>query len=174
VWRPGDARETVAAWRSALERADGPSVLALTRQAVPILDCDDMEKRAARGAYVAVPESGGAPELVIAASGSELHLAVEAAGRLAAEGRAVRVVSVPCQELFADQPESYRREVLPAGAPRLLVEAGVEQGVATLMREGDRFHGMKGFGASASYQKLAEHFGFTTDAVVASARELLA
>jgi len=114
------------------------------------------------GGYVAVAESDPARlELVIAGSGSETALAVEAAAALNAEGRSVRAVSLPSLEVFASQSEAYRESVLPASVPRLVVEAGVELGVARLLRPGDRFHGMHGFGASAPYGVIAEHFGFT-------------
>jgi transketolase len=96
------------------------------------------------------------------------------ARRLAGEGRRVRAVSLPCLEWFRSQSEEYQRQVLPDGAPRLLVEAGVELGLAPLLRAGDRFHGMRGFGTSAPYKVLAEHFGFTPDAVEKLAREMLA
>jgi transketolase len=174
VWRPADARETVAAWLQALERNSGPVALALTRQSVPVLDVEGVEQQARRGGYVAFREPGEpGPELVLVGSGSEAHLAVEVARRLAGEGRRTRAVSLPCLEWFRSQSEDYQRQVLPDGAPRLVVEAGVELGLAPLLRPGDRFHGMSGFGASAPYGVLAEHFGFTPDAVAKLAREML-
>jgi len=172
VWRPADARETVAAWRSALTRNDGPVALALTRQNVPSIEIDGVEDKARRGGYVAF-ECVGAPELVIVATGSEVSLAIDAARTLNQEGRRVRAVSLPCLEVFEAQAESYQAAVL-GEAKRLCVEAGVPQGLASVMRPGDRFHGMRRFGASASYQKLAEHFQFTSEAVTTMARELLA
>ncbi len=171
VWRPADARETAVAWSAALRRDDGPIALVLTRQGVPTLE-GEVEAGAARGGWVALPESGGEPELVIVATGSEVGPSVETATVLAGEGRRVRVVSVPCLERFGAQDAAWRDSVLGT-APRLLVEAGVEQGLSMLQRPGDRFHGMRGFGASAPYKDLAEHFGFTAGAVTAAARELL-
>jgi transketolase len=171
VWRPADARETSAAWRAALVRKDGPVAFALSRQNLDTLVGDAIEQKAARGGYVLV-NSDGAPELVIIATGSEVGLAVGAAQALAAEGRKVRVVSVPCLERFSAQDEAYQAQVLGT-AKRLCVEAGVPQGLQPFMRPGDRFHGMHGFGASAGFKALAKHFGFTVEAVTEAARTLL-
>ncbi len=174
LWRPGDARETAAAWGATLRRSDGPTALALTRQAVPVLEGDAVEQKALRGGYVVEPERDPAAlELILVGSGSETALVVEAARALNAEDRSVRAVSMPCQQLFLEQDGAYRDSVLPENAPRLVVEAGVEQGVALLLRAGDRFHGMQGFGASGNYKDLATHFGFTAAAVLESARAML-
>jgi transketolase len=173
VWRPADARETAVAWRATLEREEGPTAFALTRQGVPILEGEGVEEGARRGGYVALRESGGAaPELVIVGTGSETQLAIEAAQTLNAEGRRVRAVSLPCLEVFDEQDADYRADVL-GDAPRLVVEAGVALGLGTLLRAGDRFHGLDRFGASAPYPDLAEHFGFTTARVTQLAREML-
>ncbi len=172
VWRPADARETVAAWGSALRREDAPTVLALTRQTVPVLEALGVEQKAQRGAYVLEPGSA-APELVLVATGSEVHLGMQAARLLEAEGRRVRVVSAPSLCVFEQQDESYRIDVLPEDVPRLVLEAGVEMGVSSLLRPGDRFVGMVGFGASAPPADLAGHFGLTPERVVEVAREIL-
>jgi transketolase len=174
VWRPADARETTAAWRLALERDDGPTALLLTRQGVPVLEADGVETGAARGGYVLRPESEGSPALVLVGSGSEVSPLLEAARRLEAEGRAVRVVSMPNLGLFQSQGADYRERVLPATARRLVVEATVALGASPLIRPGDRFHGMDRFGASAPYATLAEEFGFTAERIAEIARELLA
>src|SRR5262249_50831724 len=109
VWRPADARETVAAWDAAPRRATGPTALVLSRPALPVLEVDRVEERAARGGWVVLPEpAGAAPELVFVATGAELHPALEASRALAGEGRRVRVVSVPCIEVFEAQDASYR------------------------------------------------------------------
>jgi transketolase len=171
VWRPADARETRVAWEAALRREEGPVALVLTRQGVPGLELESLEEGAARGGYVACQQRKGAPELVIVATGSEVAPAVEAASAL--DERRIRVVSVPCLERFLEQDAAYRDEVLSPDAPRLVVEAGVELGLAQLLRPGDRFHGMRGFGASAPWQDLAEHFGFTGSTLAGLARELL-
>jgi transketolase len=174
VWRPGDARETVAAWNDALLRDDGPTAFILTRQSVPILDGEDMERRSERGGYVVIPEAGeGGPELVIVGTGSEVQLAVAAVRTLNDEGRRVRAVSLPCAEIFGRQEDAYRESVLPAGVPRLVVEAGVELGLAFLLQPGDRFLGMDRFGASAPYKDLARTFGFTPERVIEVAHEML-
>jgi transketolase len=174
LWRPADARETAAAWAAVLERDEGPTALALTRQPVPVLEGEDVERRARYGGYVLVPEAGSKePELVIVATGSEVTLGVEAVETLRAEGRRVRLVSLPSLAVFQGQEESYREAVLPEGSPRLVVEAGVELGLAPILRTGDRFLGMTGFGVSAPGRDLAQHFGFTVERVVEAARELL-
>jgi transketolase len=174
VWRPADARETVVAWESALRRKDGPTALLLSRQNLPVLEQNDVEEAAARGGYVVLRETGAAPpELVIAASGSELSIALAAATALAANGKRVRAVSLPCLERFAAQDVAYQESVLCSAAPRLVVEAGVALGVGSLLRAGDRFIGMTGFGASAPYQALAKEFGFSAENVERVAREML-
>jgi transketolase len=172
VWRPGDARETVAAWTEALERERGPLALVLTRQSVPVLEGEAIETKARRGAYVLHGEAGD-PELVLVGTGSEIHIALEAGRCLEQEGRRIRVVSVPCLEEFLAQPEDYRTRVLPDSPPRLVVEAGTELGLSQLLRPGDHFHGMTTFGASAPYQDLATEFGFTATNLLQIAHDLL-
>jgi transketolase len=174
IWRPGDAREVVASWRMALEREGGPLALILTRQALPVLAAEGVEEKTVRGGYVLHAESGdGVPELVIVGSGSEIHIALAAGRALADEGRRVRVVSMPCLEQFLAEPEDYRRSVLPRDVARLVVEAGVEMGMAQLLRDGDRFHGLSCFGASAPFADLAVEFGFTAENILGIAREML-
>ena len=174
VWRPADARETVAAWNAALHRehgSDGAGALAPEPARARPGRRRGRALRAAAGSRCA--KSAGKPELVIAATGSELSTALEAARALAAEGRRVRVASLPCLELFAAQDAAYRESVLPADVPRLVVEAGVAAGVAALVRSGDRTVTMSGFGASAPFKELAVHFGFTGENVARVAREML-
>ena len=173
VWRPADARETVAAWRSALEPEAGPTALLLTRQGLPVLEADGVEANAARGGYVLQPESGGSPDLVLVGSGSEVSPLLEVARRLEADGRSVRVVSMPNLGRFLAQDADYREGVLPERARRLVVEASVSLGASQLIRPGDRFHGMDRFGVSAPYATLAEEFGFTPERIVEIAREVL-
>jgi transketolase len=171
VWRPADGRETVAAWRSALLRTGGPTALALTRQNLEPLEGADIEQKARRGGYVVI-EGADKPELVIVATGSEVSISIEAAKKLNGEGRKVRVVSLPSLEVFFEQDEAYQKSVL-GEARRLVVEAGVMYGLAPVIRPGDHFHGMRGFGASANYKKLAERFRFTGADVTQMARDLL-
>jgi transketolase len=174
VWRPADARETVVAWDAALRRNDGPTALLLSRQNLPVLEQDGVEEQAQHGGWVVAREAGAAPpELVFAATGSELPLALAAASALAADGRRVRVVSLPCLERFASQDAAYQESVLPAAVPRVLVEAGVSLGLGSWLRATDRFVGMTGFGASAPYQVLATEFGFSAENVSRVAREML-
>ncbi len=166
--RPADARETAAAWRAALERTDGPTALALTRQGLPVLT--ETAGRAAdgvlRGGYVLSEPDGGAPEGILVATGSEVSLAVESARLLAAKGRRVRVVSLPSWDRFDAQPEGYRNSVLPPSVPhRLAIEAGSPLGWHKYVGERGAVHGMEGFGASAPWKDLAKHFGFTAQAV---------
>ena len=166
--RPADAKETVGAWRVALEREDGPVALALTRQKVPTL-AETTADGVSRGAYVLweSDDANGLPDVVLLATGSEVHVALEAAQRLAEQGTSARVVSMPCWELFEAQPQDYRDEVLPPEAKaRLSVEAGVALGWHRWVGdEGDSLS-IERFGASAPGATVLEHLGFTADAVV--------
>lgn len=174
TWRPADATETGYAWVEMLKRTDGPSCIFTTRQNLPIL----AEARAdglARGGYVLF-ENAAAPELVFIASGSEVPLALEAAKTLAGEGKLVRVVSVPCLELFLRQNEGYRDQVIPPSCKRrVIVEAGVRFGWDRLVVDPEftRFMTMENYGASGPYKTLAAHFGFTPEKVLSVAREVL-
>jgi len=175
VIRPADANETVAAWRVALERRDGPTALALTRQKVAILPEThrDPAETVARGAYVLV-DSSGIPDVLLIASGSEVHLALEARDLLAQDGVAVRVVSIPSWELFDAQPASYQETVLPPQvSARLAIEAGVSQGWRKYVGPAGDVLALNHFGASAPYKALMENFGFTAEAVVERVRALL-
>ena len=173
--RPGDANETAVAWKVAIEREGGPVALALSRQKLPTLDRSEVAPAAGleKGAYT-LWESGP-PDVILIASGSEVSLALDAGRKLAAEnGTAVRVVSMPCWELFEAQPESYRDEVLPPSVKaRLSVEAGVSFGWERWVGpEGDSV-AVDRFGASAPAGTIFEHLGFTVDNVVARAAALL-
>ena len=177
VLRPGDANETAAAWRVALERREGPTALALTRQKLPILT-EALELAASgvrRGGYVLTGGERADADLILIATGSELHVAVEAGRRLSAEGIVSRVVSLPSWELFAAQDPSYRDEVLPPeiGA-RVAIEAGVPLGWERWVGTRGAVIGIDRFGASAPAADLAEPYGMTVDNVVARARALLA
>ena len=173
VFRPADAVETAEAWACALAAEQTPSVLCLTRQAVQPLPRDEQAAAGVRqGAYVVVePEEGR--DVTLIATGSEVEIALAAACELAAQGIRAAVVSAPCFELFAGQPQHYRRQVL-GSAPRVGVEAAVEGGWGRWLGEDGRFIGMTGFGASAPAPVLYEKFGITAASVVAAARELLA
>nr|WP_255548999.1 transketolase [Corynebacterium sp. TAE3-ERU30] len=174
--RPADANETAAAWKAALEYRKGPKGLALTRQNIPVLEGtkDKAIEGVARGGYVLVQESAETPDVILMATGSEVHLAVEAAQRLEAEGTATRVVSMPCMDWFAEQDQDYIDEVLPpAVTARVSVEAGVAMPWYQWLGSQGEAVSLEHFGASAPYEKLFEEFGITTDAVVAAAKKSL-
>ncbi len=168
VIRPADAYETYYAWRVALDRREGPTALILTRQAVPTLD-PERTKGVLQGGYVLSDVEN--PQAVLLATGSEVHLALRAQGLLREEGVHVRVVSLPCVELFEAQPEAYRRAVLPPGLPVVAVEAGASWGWD---RYADRVVGLDRFGASAPYPEVYESLGFTPDRVAEAVKAVLA
>jgi len=175
VLRPADACETAAAWRTALEHRTGPSALILTRQGLPILPATVERAREGvpRGGYV-LADSAGEPAVILLATGSEVSLVMAAHERLAAEGVASRVVSLPSWELFARQSPEYRRSVLPPTVrKRLAVEAANPLGWHRWVGDEGEVLAQEGFGESAPASALAEHFGFTVDNVVARVRALL-
>ncbi len=179
VLRPADAVETAEAWEIALTQTDRPSVLALTRQGVPTLRTTHRPRNLSQqGAYV-LADAEGKRQAILMASGSEVSVAMAAREALQAEGIGTRVVSVPSMELFAAQDEAYRRKVLPGGAVRVAIEAGVRQGWDRwLMGERGKeakagFVGMDSFGASAPADELFRHFGITPERTADLVRELL-
>ena len=176
VLRPADANETAAAWKVALERRNGPTLLALTRQGVPVIaDQDRVREGVPRGAYVLDDAPAGSPDIVLIATGSEVSLAREAASTLAAEGIAARVVSMPSWELFADQPQSYRDQVLPPDVTaRLAIEAGTSMGWERYVGDAGEVLGIDRFGASAPGKVMMERYGFTAEAVVERASAMVA
>jgi transketolase len=176
VVRPADANETAVAWKVAISRRSGPTVLALTRQNVPTLDrslyapADGLE----RGAYVLADLGEGDPELVLMASGSEVRLVVEAGLRLAAEAVSLRLVSFPSWELFASQSMEYRESVLPSYIKnRLAVEAGVTLGWERWVGGHGLVVGIDCYGASAPYQTIYRELGLTVEAIAEKALALL-
>lgn len=165
VFRPADATETLECWALALASAKTPSILALTRQALPHLrTAYGEENKSAYGAYI-VREVKDATAVLIG-TGSEVHLCVEAAKQLEAKGIAAQVVSMPSWELFARQPASYREQVIPRAAFKVAVEAAIGFGWERIIGENGVFIGMPGFGASAPAEQLFAHFGITTEAIV--------
>ncbi|MEP3891662.1 MAG: transketolase [Hellea sp.] len=172
VFRPADAIETAECWELSIERTSGPSLHALTRQGLPAVRSSADKNMCARGGYV-LKAGEGADDIVLMASGSEVHLAVEAHKELSAQGISARVVSVPCMDLFLDQDEKYIRSVTGKDLPKIAIEAGIRQGWDGLIGRTGGFVGMNSFGASAPGAALFEHFGITTDAVVATAKEML-
>jgi len=173
VLRPCDAVESVECWQLALEARNRPSVLAFTRQNLPQLrKTYEADNLCARGAYeIAAPD--GTADVSIFASGSEVSLAVEAAKLLAERGVPARVVSVPCFELFLEQPEAVRRAVVGEARVRIGVEAGLRQGWDAIIGSDAAFVGMSSFGASAPYLELYKKFGITADKVAAVALKKL-
>jgi transketolase len=166
VFRPADAVETAECWQLALERTDGPSVLALTRQTLPQVrrGTEDGVNRSAVGAYELSPADGKA-RATIFASGSEVEIALDAQRLLKEQSFAVRVVSVPSLDLFLAQPENVRSRVIGDAPLKVAVEAAVRFGWDALIGPDGIFVGMRGFGASAPYKDLYRHFGITAEAV---------
>jgi transketolase len=175
VLRPADGNETAFAWRVALERTAGPTALLLSRQGLPVLEGVRLNGAdgVARGAYVLYEAPGGQPAVVLVATGGEVSLATDAAAELATRGIETRVVSMPSWELFAEQPESYRRQVLPPSIPRLAVEAGVTLGWRDVVGDNGAVIGIDRFGASAPGAEVAERLGLTVEALVKKAVELV-
>jgi transketolase len=171
VFRPADGVETAECWELALGAKATPSILALSRQAVPNLRTNNAENLCAKGAYV-LKSPDGRRDVTLLATGSEVGLAVEAASTLAKEGIIAAVVSMPSFELFRAQPESYQMEVL-GHAPRVAIEAGVAQCWYEWLRKSDMFIGLSSFGASAPAAKLFEHFGMTVAHVAEAARRAI-
>ncbi|WP_435310691.1 transketolase [Primorskyibacter sedentarius] len=171
VFRPSGAVETAEAWQIAMERRDGPSLLALSKQPAAQVRLNVAENLTRRGAYV-LGDRNAARDLTLIATGTEVGLAVEAQQRLAQMGHHAAVVSMPCWELFAEQEERYQRQVL-GKAPRIAIEAAMRFGWDRWLRPGDRFIGMDGFGASASAEVLYDHFGLSVSNIVKIARSLL-
>ena len=173
VIRPADANETVGAWALALERTDGPTALVLTRQNLPIYEETVVGKGIERGGYIIERESGGEPDVLIIATGSEVSLARDAAKLARDRGIRARVVSMPCREIFDEQPADYRASVLPRSVKRrIVIEAASPFGWGEIVGDEGRVIGMRGFGASAPLKDLAPHFGFTPEAVLGVIEEL--
>jgi len=187
IVRPADANETVVAWRTVLENTDRPAGLALSRQKLPVFDrsagpeqvrsgegCASAEGTA-RGGYVLAEAPGGDPAVILIATGSEVQIALAAREQLARDGINARVVSMPCVEWFTAQDASYQEEVLPSRVrARVSVEAGIALGWRAFVGDAGECVSLEHFGASASYQDLYQHFGFTAEKVAAAARSSLA
>lgn len=174
VVRPADAAETAVAWELALTRTDGPVALCLTRQGVPTLDRTQLgaAEGARQGGYV-LAEASSAPQVVLVATGSEVETALSARERLEQDGIAARVVSLPCWEVFMAQSAEYKAQVLPAGVPRVSVEAGTTFGWQAIVGLDGATVGIDRFGASAPGAVVARELGITPEAVVAAAQRVL-
>jgi len=174
TWRPCDAVESAIAWKLAIQRESGPTALIFSRQTLPAQIADSAQvQHAHRGGYVLVQEEGTLDAIVIA-TGSEVALAVEAAERLKTAGRGVRVVSMPCTELFDAQEAGYRETVLPSDVlARVAVEAGHRDFWHKYVGLDGRVVGMDSFGESAPASALFQHFGLTADYVVAAIEDVI-
>ena len=176
VIRPCDANEAAHAWKAALAQRNRPTALILTRQNLPTLDrtqCSSAEN-VSQGGYVLADAKNGKPEILLLASGSEVSLALEAYQKLTADGIQARVVSMPSFELFEEQSREYRDQVLPPQVTaRVAVEAGIRQGWDRYLGSTGAFVGMDSFGVSAPFSKIYQEFGFTTENVVAQAKQQL-
>ncbi|MUI64872.1 transketolase [Aliivibrio fischeri] len=175
TWRPCDQVESAVAWKLAIERKDGPSALIFSRQNLAQQERDTEQlANIAKGGYI-LKDCDGQPELILIATGSEVELAVEAAAQLTAEGKAVRVVSMPSTDAFDKQDEAYREAVLPSAVTkRIAIEAGIADFWYKYVGFGGKIIGMTTFGESAPADELFKMFGFTTENVVNTAKELLA
>jgi transketolase len=174
--RPGDANETTEAWRVALDRKDGPTALLLSRQNVLVLDREEVASASGleRGAYVLWDSSGPDPEIILIATGAEVPLTLEAGKALAAQGARVRVVSMPCMDLFEEQSQEYRDEVLPAAVrTRLAVEPGATISWGKWVGLDGDVLGLDRFGASAPGSIVLKELGFTVENILARASALL-
>ncbi len=175
VLRPGDANEVVEAWKIAIKRRDGPTLMALTRQKIPVLDREKYSSATGteKGAYV-LADLGKDPDIILMASGSEVHLITQAAEKLHKDGINVRVVSFPSWELFEKQDKAYQESVLPSSMKiRLAVEAGVSQGWERWVGDDGASLCVNRFGASAPGNVLFEKYGFTVENVITQAKKLL-
>jgi transketolase len=171
VYRPADAMEVAECWELAIRRSEGPSLLVLSRQALPTMRTEYAENWCARGGYV-LAEADGPRAATLIATGSEVSIAMTARESLAAEGIRVAVVSLPCWELFSQQDEAYRAKVL-GGAARVGIEAASGFGWERWLGNDGTFIGMTDFGASAPYEDLYKHFGITPEAIAAAVRKQL-
>jgi len=173
VFRPADAVEVAEAWQCALETADKPSVMTLTRQAVPAVRLSDAgENLVAKGGYELIAAEGEA-QATLLASGSEIGVAVQARNLLQSAGIPTRVVSMPCWELFEEQDDAYQQSVLQPDTVRVAIEAAISMGWERYTGDNGGFVGMTGFGASAPAKDLYNHFGITAEAVVDAVRKKL-
>ena len=184
IVRPGDANETAWAWKTILERREGPAGIALTRQNIPVFERGDdvasgeifaAAKHVAKGAYVLAEAPNGTPDVIFIATGSEVQIAVDARERLTAEGINARVVSAPCLEWFEEQSAEYRESVLPkAVKARVSIEAGRDLTWRGYVGDAGRSVSIEHFGASADYKTLFREFGMTTEHAIAAAKDSIA
>lgn len=176
LMRPADANEAVSAWKVAITRKEGPTMLVLTRQKVPVFDRDLVAgaEGLSKGAYILSKEKGEQPDILLMATGSEVHLILDAQARLSQSGIDARVISMPCWEIFRQQPKAYRDAMLPpAVKQRLAVEAAAPEGWHEWVGCDGAIIAMHDFGASAPAKDLLKHFGFTVDNIVDTTIKML-
>jgi len=176
VLRPGDANEVTQAWAFALSHREGPTVLALSRQSIPVLDRSvySPAEGLQQGAYILRDYGDKDPELILMASGSEVDLIVKAGEKLAGDGINLRLISFPSWELFREHDDSYRNKILPPGiSARLAVEAGISQGWHEWVGDQGKIMAVDRYGASAPAGRIYSEFGLTVEAVINNAMELL-
>lgn len=176
VFRPADANETAYCWKAAIENAEGPSLMVLTRQNLPTLNRDQFGKASGteKGGYILKEASSGKPDVILMASGSEVELVLKAAETLENKSVAVRVVSLPCWELFEKQDKAYRESVLPANVKRRIsVEAASTFGWHKWVGTDGVVMGIDRFGESAPYEQVYEHLGLTVEKIVEEADKLM-
>ncbi len=176
VIRPGDANETAEAWRYIMQNKGGPTLLILTRQKLPVIDQTKYSPASGlqKGGYILSEAQGGKPQIILMATGSEVSLALDAQKKLAEEGVQARVVSMPSFEVFKRQSKEYQKQVLPDEVPaRLSIELGIAQGWERFVGAGGASLSIEHFGASAPYETILEHFGFTIEKVTELAKQVI-
>ena len=173
--RPADASETAEAWRATLKNKNGPVALVLTRQKLGLIDRTKYAPASgtAHGAYVLADSSGGAPQVVLISTGSEVALILEARERLEKDGVRTRAVSMPSHELFARETQEYRNSVLPPGVKRIAVEAAHPMSWYRWVGDDGMIIGIERFGASAPYKDIYTHLGLTVDRIVDVAKDFV-
>jgi transketolase len=174
--RPADANETSVAWKAAIQRTDGPTMLVLSRQKLPIFDRSKTASAdgVLKGAYILSKEKTTAPDVILIATGSEVHLIMEAQAALSQNNINARVVSMPSWDLFRQQPDNYRDEVLPPSVKlRIAVEAASPQGWCEWVGDAGKVIGISKFGTSAPYQEIYKHYGITVENIVTTAKGML-
>jgi transketolase len=184
IVRPADANETAYAWLNVLSRREGPVGFALSRQNLPVFERGDGDasgdtlasaKNVSKGAYVLAEADNGTPDVILMSTGSEVQIALDAREQLKKDGIHARVVSVPCQEWFAEQSPAYRESVLPkAVRARVSIEAGIALTWSPFLGDAGRSISIEHYGASADYKTLYREFGFTTEATVAAVKDSIA
>jgi transketolase len=173
VFRPADTIETLECWEIALKNSNNPSVIVLSRQKLPfVTETLNKENMSAMGAYE-IKKTNSNPEVTIIASGSEVHIAIEASNKLLKENISTKIVSMPCQELFDKQSEDYKNKIIEKNSIKISIEASSVYGWEKYVGSDGASLGMKSFGKSAPYKDLYKHFNLTSDNIVELAKKML-